>query len=122
MRLRLTFTLSENPMKKTFLALILACGTVLAHSQAIRPDTLQDLKAEYAYQRRQFEPWAVLYREAKERQDVCYEAMFANPVGADCSAQERTLRTTARMMDEPMNKFLAAKEAYERAARKVGRK
>lgn len=87
----------------------------------IKPDTLQDLKAEAERHQAIVAPLIVIYQQAQDKRMECAQRMMVKPLETWCDAEIRDLRIVASVVEEPLGKAVEAKEAYERALRKAER-
>ena len=94
----------------------------LTQAQTIKPDTLEDLKAEYEFQQKQALPYISAYETAFEAQYQCALRVMRKPLETTCDNEERNVLIAKRDALEPLTKLSAAKEAYEREQRKADRK
>ena len=123
-------------MRRTLLmvAFGFACALSQAQTKAPKPkpvpppvvqpaapvvDVLADLKAEFEYQQTQAAPVLAAYPAATDKRMECVNETFRNPLTTDCKYQERDLLIVMRIGKPAIDKFLAAKEAYERELRRV---
>lgn len=94
---------------------------VLAQAQTIKPDTLEDLKAEYEFQQQRAAPFIQQYQAAKEARHQCALRVFDAPLTTSCTSQDRDILVAQNVATEPIKRLIEAKEAFEREQRKADR-